>query len=75
MQKLRSAQAVLSLYGMLELVRYLTAAEWKQAHVGMELSKANQTRQKQYHNTFTPSLKPYKLCIFVANDHNKQFEY
>ena len=31
-------------------------AKCKQAHVGMEPSKTNQTRWEHYHNTFTPSL-------------------
>ena len=33
-------------------------SEWKQAHVGMEPSKTNQTRWECHHNTFTPSLHP-----------------
>ena len=35
---------------------------WKQAHVGMEPSKTNQTRWEQHHNTFTPSLHLVPFC-------------
>ena len=34
----------------------------KQAHVGMEPSKTNQTRCERHHNTFTPSLHLVPFC-------------
>ena len=37
-------------------------SEWKQAHVGMELSKTNQTRWEWHHNTCTPSLHLVPFC-------------
>jgi len=37
-------------------------SEWKQAHLGMELSKTSQTRWEWHHNTFTPSLHLVPFC-------------
>ena len=44
--------------------------EWKQAPVGMEPLKNNQTRWEQHHDTFTPSLHLVPFCqlcfVFVV---------
>ena len=45
-------------------------SEWKQAHVGIEPSKTNQTRWKWHHNTFIPS---YILCHFAKYAHHESF--
>ena len=37
-------------------------SERKQAHVGMEASKTNQTRWEWHHNTFTPPLHLVPFC-------------
>ena len=37
-------------------------SERKQAHVGIEPSKTNQTRWEWHHNTFTPSLHLVQFC-------------
>ena len=48
-------------------------AKCKQAHVGMEPSKTNQTRWERHHNIFTPSLHlvPFcQLCTTPNHMHN-----
>ena len=40
-------------------------SEWKQADVGIEFSKTNQTRLEWPHNTFTPSLHLLPFCCHL----------